>query len=71
MTHIVLTTAEWLNFGAIIDVVNDIKKRIQRRRLVNQTINELNQLTDQELRDLGISRGMIHSIAMEAYYDNR
>ena len=42
-----------------------------KRRLYNQTVRELDSLTDRELKDLGITRGMIRSIAMESYYDNQ
>ena len=31
-----------------------------------KTYDELSRLSDKELRDIGISRGMIHSIALES-----
>lgn len=37
-------------------------------RTFRRTKSELNALTDRELSDLGISRSMITSIAMEAAY---
>ena len=40
-------------------------------KVYRQTYNELNILSDSELNDIGINRGMIHSIAMEAYFDSR
>lgn len=43
----------------------------KKARAASETIKELNKLTDEELKDIGITRGDIHSIAMEAYYDNR
>lgn len=39
--------------------------------LQQQTIRELHALSDKELNDIGINRGMIRSIAMESYFDNR
>ncbi len=39
-------------------------------RLFQKTYNELNQLADRELADLGITRGDISSIAREAVYAN-
>lgn len=39
--------------------------------LQQQTIRELNMLSDKELNDIGINRGMIRSVAMEAHFDNR
>lgn len=44
---------------------------IRRARKASETIKELNRLTDKELKDIGITRGDIHSIAMEVYYDDR
>ena len=37
---------------------------------VRSTIKELSQLSDAELRDIGISRGDIYAIAHEAYLDD-
>jgi uncharacterized protein YjiS (DUF1127 family) len=33
------------------------------RREINQTIKELNKLSNRELQDIGISRGDIYSVA--------
>ncbi|MES2144459.1 MAG: DUF1127 domain-containing protein [Pseudomonadota bacterium] len=41
---------------------------IRKRRLFNQTMYELNLLTDRELTDLGISRLSIADVAREAAY---
>lgn len=43
----------------------------KKMALVNQTIKELNKLSDRELRDLGLHRAMIKGIAMESIFDNR
>ncbi|WP_371157076.1 DUF1127 domain-containing protein [Jannaschia sp. 2305UL9-9] len=37
-------------------------------RLYRQTVNELSDLSNRELADLGLSRSMIRSIALEAAY---
>lgn len=50
---------------------DELVLEIRRARKAAETIKELNKLTDKELKDIGITRGDIHSIAMEAYYDNR
>lgn len=50
---------------------NRVKKYFERRKAYKSTFRELNRLTDAELRDIGINRGMIQSIAMEVYYDAR
>ncbi len=43
-----------------------IRVSAARRALFSQTMNELNNLTDRELADLGIARDNIRSIAQEA-----
>ena len=43
---------------------------VQRRRIFNRTVTELNALTDRELSDLGIARVSIREIAHEAAYGN-
>ena len=48
-----------------------IQDRMMRNKIYRETYSELSRLTDKELNDIGISRGMIHSIAMEAYFDGR
>lgn len=50
---------------------NTVKKYFERRKAYKSTLHELNRLSDAELRDIGINRGMIQSIAMEVYYDAR
>jgi uncharacterized protein YjiS (DUF1127 family) len=44
---------------------------IARRRKINQTIKELSAMSDYELADIGINRGMIRSVAMEADYNEQ
>jgi len=43
---------------------------LRKYRSYRETYDELSRLSDAELRDIGISRGMIHSVALEAYTDN-
>ncbi len=45
-----------------------IAEAMRKRRLYIQTVYELNQLTERELADLGISRLAIGDIAREAAY---
>ena len=42
---------------------NRIKETMRRRRNMNNTIDELNKLSDTELNDIGIGRGDIQRIA--------
>lgn len=48
---------------------NYIRKALKRRSVFNRTINELSNLTDRELSDLGFNRSMIISIAHETSRD--
>ncbi len=45
-----------------------LKSAFAQRRLYAQTLAELNQLSDRELADLGISRLSIAQVAHEAAY---
>ena len=74
MSQHVLEAAKWLDFGFISSfaskvatAVRDIAQSIRTARNIRATVNELNQLTDAELRDIGINRGMIISIAYESH----
>lgn len=42
----------------------------QKRKVFKNTYNELNRLTNHELADLGLDRGMIENVAREAAYGN-
>ena len=44
------------------------KGLITRRRVFNQTLFELNQLSDRDLSDLGLSRANIADVAREAAF---
>jgi len=43
-----------------------VAERLAQRRSYRATLNELSSLSDHELDDLGIGRGMIPAIAAEA-----
>ncbi|PSK82552.1 uncharacterized protein DUF1127 [Limimaricola soesokkakensis] len=43
-----------------------VKAAIERNRVYRQTQRELSLLTDRDLADLGIARGMINQIARDA-----
>lgn len=45
-----------------------VKAMIARRAVYNQTVRELNVLTNRELADLGLSRYDIETVAREAAY---
>lgn len=52
-------------FGGI---VNSFRAYAARRRIYNQTMRELSNLSDRDLSDLGISRYAIRDLAAEAAY---
>ena len=62
------------NSGLLTEMMHkfqSLKIEYMRQKQINKTIKELSALTDRELLDIGITRGMIRSIAMETYFDNR
>ena len=71
MTQLVMTLAETLHISeavyAVTKRVTAFFENLERSRQINATIKELSKLSDIELADIGISRGMIRSIAMESY----
>jgi uncharacterized protein YjiS (DUF1127 family) len=56
----------------MFDKLNTMKcnaiKYFASRKKYNNTVRELTSLTDHELNDIGISRSMIRSVAMELYH---
>jgi len=43
--------------------IKDVAESIRRRANMNATIRELHQLSDDELKDVGIPRGKIEEVA--------
>ncbi len=52
-------------FFAVVKVLKDV---MERRRVYNQTLFELQGLSDRDLADLGLSRLTIADVAREAAY---
>ena len=50
--------------------IRRVQAELRKYKSYRETYDQLMKLTDKELKDLGISRGMIHSIALESYTDN-
>lgn len=71
MSQFVLTASNWLNISNILDFFKELKNRYDQYKVYRSTVKELSRLTDKELDDIGINRGMIHSVAMETYLDDR
>lgn len=51
----------------ILNLFVRLAARIEQYHIYNKTVNDLSKLSDRELRDIGINRGMIRYLAMEAY----
>ena len=67
MTALVANTFNLVGFTSVANWFNKLNARLEQRRKINKTIQELQALTDYELADIGISRGMIKSVAHETY----
>jgi len=70
MLQAALTTVERFNTDAISNYFKKIKNDWIRHRNYKNTVKELSALSDKELNDIGMNRGIIHSIAMETSYDD-
>lgn len=56
-----------LNLSARIEfAVANWKAAQEKRKIYNRTVRELNELSDSELADIGLSRSMIRSVARDA-----
>jgi uncharacterized protein YjiS (DUF1127 family) len=68
MTALVANTLNWFN---IASRWRKYRTAADQSRAYRETVAELSRLSDAELRDIGLNRGDIHSIAMETHFDNR
>lgn len=57
-------------FQKLAEVRAELAERFARYQLYRQTMQELSGLNDRELADLGLERGDIHRVAVEAAYGN-
>ena len=65
MTQHILTISNYLQnpIKEAIRLLKDLHNSWAEARFVNQTVKELSALTDKELKDIGLSRGDIYSVA--------
>lgn len=54
----------------LIELPAHLAERTAKYRLYRETLGELSRLSDRELADVGISRGMIRDVALEAAHSN-
>ena len=65
-------TNEKLNlFQRISEFRARIATATAQRKMYNQTVNELNTLSNRDLADLGLSRSMINEIAFETAFGTK
>lgn len=65
MTQHILTINNYLQspIEDLLSWVKSVRKSYVWAKEVRQTVKELNNLSDKELRDIGISRGDIYAVA--------
>ena len=73
MTQAILTATNILSqsIEGLLDLIKDFRENLQAKRMIRKTKKELNALDDFALKDLGISRGDITSIANGTFYDTK
>jgi uncharacterized protein YjiS (DUF1127 family) len=52
--------------GVIATLMGNVRDSMARRAVYRQTLRELNDLSNRDLADLGLNRGVIRSVAYEA-----
>jgi len=73
MTQAIITVGNIFSeaFQGLFDLVHDMRAKARHRQMIRQTRSELSQLTDHELKDLGIGRSDIESIARGTFHSER
>ncbi|SLN19501.1 hypothetical protein RUM8411_00666 [Ruegeria meonggei] len=70
VTNMAVATQQTALKGApatgLTSLIEVAKTRFARYRMYRQTVNELSELSDRELADLGLHRSMIRRLAMQA-----
>ena len=62
MTTLIMT-ADKFGFETFSKWLKELNEKRIQEKLARATVKELSKLSDKELRDIGIARGDIHSIA--------
>ncbi|MEN8889062.1 MAG: DUF1127 domain-containing protein [Celeribacter marinus] len=57
-------------FAGITSFFAGLSERYARYNVYRETMNELSELSDRDLADLGLARSTIKSVAFEAAYGN-
>jgi uncharacterized protein YjiS (DUF1127 family) len=68
MSTFATNTTSQPSFGGIFAPVSNMVTTVTKYHMYRKTVKELNQLSSNELVDLGLNRHSIKSVAMEAVY---
>jgi|TARA_R110001592_G_C12844227_1_gene721196 uncharacterized protein YjiS (DUF1127 family) len=73
MTQAILFASNWLQeaIEGLVDLVKEVKRNRARKAAIQLTKKELSKLSNYELKDIGIGRSDITSIANGTFYDAR
>ena len=66
MSH-VLAVAKFLDFSFISRFVYKLVSRLDERRVQRETYRQLSSMSNKELNDIGLHRGLIRQVAFENY----
>ena len=70
MAH-VLAAVRFLDFSFLSAYIYKVVRYFEDRKTYKETYNQLSNLTDKELADIGLHRGLIHSVSIGAYSPDR
>ena len=73
MTQVILFASNWLQeaIEGLVDLVKEVKRNRARKAAIQLTKKELSKLSNYELKDIGIGRSDITSIANGTFHDAR
>ena len=73
MTQVILFASNWLQeaIEGLVDWVKEVKRNRARKAAIQLTKKELSKLSNYELKDIGIGRSDITSIANGTFHDAR
>lgn len=73
MTQAILTASNYLQdaIEGLVDLVKQWRRARARKAMARKTYKALNELSDRDLKDLGIGRSDIPSIAHGTFADKR
>ena len=70
MAH-VLAAVRFLDFSFLSAYIYKVVRHFEDRKTYRETYNQLSKLTDKELSDIGLHRGLIHSVSIGKYSPDR